>query len=113
MLKNCTLCPQRCQVDRTASQTGVCQIDATVKVASVMAHFGEESALVGRGGSGTIFFTGCNLDCVFCQNYDISHSSHGQPCSTDKLANLALALQDEGWCAGQNRREVVDESSIR
>ncbi len=72
LLHRCVTCPRNCRVDRTAGELGVCRIGALAQVASYAPHFGEEAPLVGRGGSGTIFFAGCNLACVFCQNYDIS-----------------------------------------
>jgi uncharacterized Fe-S radical SAM superfamily protein PflX len=68
----CMLCSRNCRVNRHAGQTGFCGIGAEPVVSSVTPHFGEESVLVGPGGSGTIFFAGSNLRCVFCQNYDIS-----------------------------------------
>jgi len=71
-LRRCTLCPRRCRVDRLAGEVGWCRTGALARVASYGPHFGEEAPLVGRGGSGTIFFAGCNLACVFCQNHDIS-----------------------------------------
>ena len=71
-LRDCTLCPRECRVDRLAGELGQCRTGALARVASYGPHFGEEAPLVGRGGSGTIFFAGCNLACVFCQNHDIS-----------------------------------------
>ncbi|MBW2062476.1 MAG: radical SAM protein, partial [Deltaproteobacteria bacterium] len=78
MLRQCRVCPRQCGVDRLAGETGVCQTGALARVSSYNAHFGEEDPLVGQHGSGTIFFTFCNLLCLFCQNYDISHLGHGQ-----------------------------------
>jgi len=95
-LRSCTLCPRECRVDRTAGQIGACRIGARAKVASAGLHFGEEPVLVGRGGSGTIFFSGCNLDCVFCQNCDISHSTRGQEVTPGQLAALAFQLAENG-----------------
>lgn len=92
----CVLCPRRCQVDRTAGQVGACRIGAEPVVASAGPHFGEEPVLVGRGGSGTIFLSGCNLDCVFCQNADISHSTDGRAMSPTQIAAVALRLADIG-----------------
>ncbi|MFO7898125.1 MAG: radical SAM protein, partial [Planctomycetota bacterium] len=71
VIRDCTLCPRACHVDRTAGEVGACRIGEHPHVASVSPHFGEEPVLVGRGGSGTLFFSGCNLDCIFCQNHDI------------------------------------------
>jgi len=92
----CTLCPRRCKVDRSNGQTGFCGIADMPLVSSVGPHFGEESVLVGRGGSGTIFFAGCNLGCVFCQNFDISHHRHGRQVTIEQLAQSMLELQDYG-----------------
>jgi len=92
----CTLCPRRCKVDRSSGQTGFCGIADMPLVSSVGPHFGEESVLVGRGGSGTIFFAGCNLGCVFCQNFDISHHRHGRQVTIEQLAQSMLELQDYG-----------------
>ena len=92
----CRLCPRACLVDRTVGQLGACGSAAIPKISSASPHFGEESVLVGTGGSGTIFFTGCNLHCVFCQNADISQSDTGLECSPEQLAHLALKLQNLG-----------------
>jgi putative pyruvate formate lyase activating enzyme len=97
----CILCPRQCKVNRSKGQTGFCGIGDKMVVSSVGPHFGEESVLVGSGGSGTIFFAGCNLGCVFCQNYDISHQRAGRQMSIEKLANTMLGLQDYG-CSNIN-----------
>jgi uncharacterized Fe-S radical SAM superfamily protein PflX len=78
LLKSCAVCPHACGVNRLAGELGRCRIGARARVASFGAHFGEESPLVGQHGSGTIFFEGCNLHCIFCQNYDISHIDRKQ-----------------------------------
>lgn len=96
MLASCVLCPRKCKVDRLAGETGVCKTGEQAYVSSYNAHFGEEAPLVGRHGSGTIFFTHCNLLCIFCQNYDISHQGHGQEVSTEQLASIMLYLQNAG-----------------
>ena len=96
LLANCTLCPRRCSVDRAAGETGFCGVGDLAVVASYAPHFGEEPPLVGRRGSGTIFFCGCNLGCIFCQNYDISHLKRGTEVSTEELAAMMLALQNRG-----------------
>jgi putative pyruvate formate lyase activating enzyme len=98
MLRCCTMCPRRCRVNRTAGQTGYCGIGAEAKVASTGAHFGEESVLVGDGGSGAIFFAGCNLHCIYCQNYDISQQAHGRDVSVEELADMMLRLAADGVC---------------
>lgn len=100
-IRDCRLCPRDCRVDRTAGQIGSCRIGAEAVVASAGPHFGEEPVLVAHRGSGTIFLAGCNLHCVFCQNYDISQEATGQAMPPDKLAALALRLQRHG-CANIN-----------
>jgi putative pyruvate formate lyase activating enzyme len=97
----CTLCPRNCQVLRAQGETGFCGITDTPRVSSVGPHFGEEPVLVGPGGSGTIFFAGCNLGCVFCQNFDISHLRHGSEMSIEQLAEAMLHLQNRG-CSNIN-----------
>jgi putative pyruvate formate lyase activating enzyme len=96
ILKSCTLCPRRCKVDRLSGETGVCKTGEKAYVSSFNPHFGEEDPLVGTHGSGTIFFTHCNLLCIFCQNYDISHLGHGEQVSNKKLADIMLHLQKAG-----------------
>jgi putative pyruvate formate lyase activating enzyme len=96
ILENCTLCPRNCKVNRIEGELGYCQIDAEVHISSFNAHFGEEPPLVGYSGSGTIFFTSCNLGCIFCQNYDISQLRYGEAISIKKLADIMLALQKRG-----------------
>jgi len=88
----CTICPRNCAADRTTT-TGFCRAPAHLVLASAGPHFGEESPLVGSGGSGTIFLCGCNLQCVFCQNYDISHEVRGEIFDLDELVRLMLALE--------------------
>ena len=95
-LADCTLCPRRCGVDRTAGETGTCKTGRRAVVASYNAHFGEETPLVGRNGSGTIFFSHCNLLCNFCQNYEISHLGEGRALTDDQLATIMLDLQQAG-----------------
>ncbi len=96
LLSSCCLCPRKCNVDRLGGETGVCNTAALAWVSSYNSHFGEESPLVGSHGSGTIFFTHCNLMCLFCQNFDISHQGHGQEVTDDQLAAIMLALQQQG-----------------
>jgi putative pyruvate formate lyase activating enzyme len=90
-----------CKVKRSEGQIGFCGIGFMPVVSSVGPHFGEESVLVGSGGSGTIFFAGCNLGCVFCQNFDISHHRHGRQMTIEQLAQSMLELQDYG-CSNIN-----------
>ena len=96
ILKACTLCPRACGVDRLSDEKGTCQTGKHAVVSSYNAHFGEESPLVGQHGSGTIFFGRCNLLCIFCQNYDISHEGIGSEFSSEQLARAMLFLQDGG-----------------
>jgi putative pyruvate formate lyase activating enzyme len=96
ILQNCTLCPRSCGVDRLAGETGICKTAAKAWISSFNPHFGEEAPLVGSRGSGTIFFTHCNLMCVFCQNYDISHQGYGQEAEPEQLAAVMLELQRTG-----------------
>ena len=96
LLTSCIVCPRKCEVNRLAGETGICKTAEQAWVSSFNPHFGEEAPLVGNFGSGTIFFTHCNLMCLFCQNFDISHKSNGQPVSSDELASVMLALQNRG-----------------
>ena len=95
-LRSCDLCPRHCSVNRLAGETGICRTGENSIVSSYNAHFGEEAPLVGSKGSGTIFFTHCNLLCNFCQNYEISHLGDGQEVSDRELADIMLYLQDSG-----------------
>ena len=96
ILERCRLCPRHCEVNRLKGEQGVCQTGRQAIVSSHNAHFGEEDPLVGRGGSGTIFLTQCNLLCVFCQNYEISHMGEGAPVQAGDLADMMVALQGQG-----------------
>jgi len=96
LLSPCRLCPHHCMVDRRHKERGRCGVGAAAKVASFGPHFGEEPPLVGRRGSGTVFFSGCNLSCVFCQNYTISQLGEGQQVSTEHLAEIFLGLARRG-----------------
>lgn len=92
----CTVCPRECSVDRLDDQPGLCAVGRRAVVSSCFAHMGEEDCLRGQRGSGTIFFSGCNLKCVFCQNHDISWKAAGQPVSSQRLAEMMLELQALG-----------------
>jgi len=96
LLASCSLCPRACVVNRRAGEEGVCKTGRHARVASWGPHFGEEAPLVGRFGSGTIFFSSCSLLCVFCQNYDISHENVGQVTGPKDLARIMLGLQEKG-----------------
>ena len=93
MLEQCYLCPRQCGINRLAGESGKCHITSQVIVTSYDPHFGEEAPLVGKHGSGTIFFTYCNLRCVFCQNYTISQLGKGEPVNRQELAQMMLFLQ--------------------
>jgi putative pyruvate formate lyase activating enzyme len=92
----CSVCPRLCKVDRLADQAGLCRVGRHAVVASYFAHFGEEDCLRGHRGSGTIFFSGCNLRCVFCQNHSISWQLQGERAAPRRLARMMLELQDLG-----------------
>lgn len=96
ILKECTLCPRQCKVDRTSGGRGFCKTGDKPFISSYSPHFGEEKPLVGRFGSGTIFMGNCNLGCIFCQNYSISHLGEGTEISFTKLADIMLSLQKQG-----------------
>ncbi len=96
LLGDCTLCPRGCGVDRLSGETGVCRTGLGAVVSSFHPHFGEEAPLVGENGSGTIFFSCCNLGCIFCQNYEISHGCEGQEVAPNQLAFMMLSLQNKG-----------------
>lgn len=96
IIKNCTLCPRNCKINRLENELGICNTGKHAKIASYGPHFGEESPLVGKRGSGTIFFSNCNLLCNFCQNFDISHLGNGREITDYELADIMLYLQDLG-----------------
>ena len=95
-LTECHVCPRDCGIDRGVDEVGVCRIGRAARVSSAFAHLGEEDCLRGWRGSGTIFFTGCNLRCAFCQNHDISQTLSGEEMGAGRIADLALALQRAG-----------------
>jgi len=96
ILNECKLCPRECGVNRNKGGKGYCKSDKHLMVSSVQPHFGEEDVLVGIHGSGTIFLTSCNLRCIYCQNYDISHLGYGQRMTEEELALSMLSLQNRG-----------------
>ena len=96
LLESCQVCPHCCHVDRLAGERGKCRTGARAIVSSYGPHFGEEAPLVGASGSGTIFFTNCNLKCVFCQNYSISQLGEGREVTGADLAGVMLHLQHRG-----------------
>jgi len=95
-LEECRICPRDCGVNRLKDEWGVCKVGRYALVSSYFPHFGEEDCLRGWRGSGTIFFAMCNLRCVFCQNYDISHYRKGQEVTPEKLADMMIELQNLG-----------------
>lgn len=95
-LEACDLCAHECGVNRLAGAKGFCRADDAIEISSYGPHFSEEDVLVGSRGSGTIFLTGCNLKCVFCQNYDISHLRDGYEVSLERFAEIMIDLQDRG-----------------
>jgi putative pyruvate formate lyase activating enzyme len=96
LLSPCRVCPRKCKVDRLSDEKGICRTGARAIVSSYAPHFGEESPLVGSGGSGTIFLTNCNLLCVFCQNFEISHLGQGIETDEGQLASMMVSLQRQG-----------------
>jgi len=96
ILENCALCPRQCGVNRLKGEKGFCRSPSRPVVYSSHPHFGEEISLVGKNGSGTIFFSNCNLRCVFCQNWPISHEGRGKEVSDEELAGLMIKLQKMG-----------------
>ncbi|MBR5314136.1 MAG: 4Fe-4S cluster-binding domain-containing protein, partial [Clostridia bacterium] len=94
-MKKCTLCPRECNVDRN-KQKGFCQCDDTIHVAKTMLHHWEEPCISGQNGSGAIFFSGCTLKCVYCQNRDISRNQSGKAYTEKELAELFVELQNMG-----------------
>ncbi len=100
-MRQCRLCPRECGVNRLEDEQGFCQTGRRALVSSAGPHFGEESPLVGSHGSGTIFFSSCNLLCSFCQNYDISHLREGAEVDADRLAGAMLQLA-QGGCHNIN-----------
>ena len=94
-MANCNICPRKCNVDRTL-KTGVCGVSDTLKIARAAAHFWEEPCISGTCGSGTVFFSGCNMKCVFCQNYEISSGCFGREITAERLCEIYGELIDSG-----------------
>jgi putative pyruvate formate lyase activating enzyme len=95
-LYDCTVCPRECHVDRTTDDSGECGMPAELGISSANLHHGEEPPISGTGGSGTIFLSGCNLHCQYCQNYPISQYRNGTFYSADKVASMMINLQKRG-----------------
>ncbi|MDQ1336071.1 MAG: putative pyruvate formate lyase activating enzyme [Thermodesulfobacteriota bacterium] len=96
LMSPCRLCPRKCGVDRLNGETGYCRTGRQARVASYNAHFWEEAPLVGRHGSGTLFFSSCNLLCCFCQNFEISHLNEGVEVLPDQVAAMMIELMERG-----------------
>lgn len=95
ILTDCTLCPRNCHVDRLSGISGYCGQTASIVAARAALHYWEEPCLSGENGSGAVFFSGCNMRCVFCQNYHIAHNQTGKEISPERLADIFLELQDK------------------
>ena len=95
-MKNCTLCPRNCRADRSAGKIGYCGQTNEIRIARAALHFWEEPCISGKNGSGAVFFSGCNLRCVFCQNRDIAIGQRGQIVTGQRLTDIFLELQDQG-----------------
>ena len=95
-MRDCTLCPRNCHVDRLSGQYGYCGQTSEIRAARASLHMWEEPCISGSAGSGTVFFSGCNLKCVFCQNHNIAIGKAGQPVTIQHLADIFLSLQDKG-----------------
>ncbi len=96
MLSSCTLCPRQCRVDRTRGEQGFCRLGDQIVMDCALVHHGEEPPLSGSRGAGTIFFSSCNLKCIYCQNYQISHDIKGELLDSAALARIILSLRDKG-----------------
>ena len=96
IMQDCALCPRRCHADRFSGKTGFCGQGAEIAAARAALHFWEEPCICGSRGSGAVFFSGCSLQCVFCQNHDIALGKSGRPLSLERLARIFLELQSKG-----------------
>lgn len=96
LLNTCILCPRNCKANRNHNKVGFCNMNYELTVSRASLHFWEEPIISGINGSGTVFFSGCNLKCVFCQNYSISHNNFGKKISIERLSEIFLELQQQG-----------------
>lgn len=94
--ENCLLCPRKCGINRRTGQTGVCGVSSEIKVARAALHYWEEPCISGEKGSGAVFFSGCSLHCVFCQNREISDGKEGKVISKERLSDIFMELADKG-----------------
>lgn len=95
-LDSCTLCPRNCKINRNNGELGYCKMGNKIKIARYSLHMWEEPIISGENGSGTIFFSGCNLGCIYCQNYQIAHENYGKEISLEDFVNICLKLQESG-----------------
>ncbi len=96
MLEKCKICPRNCNVNRASGVKGYCKCDDKIKLALVSTHYFEEPCISGKNGSGTVFFSNCNLNCIYCQNYEISQENKGEVVSIERLAEIFLEQQKRG-----------------
>ncbi len=96
LLEKCTICPHKCKVNRLEGKIGKCKCDDKIKIALASLHFFEEPCISGENGSGTVFFSNCNLNCIYCQNYEISQLSKGKEITVEQLAKIFIELQNKG-----------------
>ena len=94
-LECCNICPRNCKVNRNNKEIGFCKASNKIKIAKYSLHYWEEPCISGKSGSGTIFFSGCNLKCIFCQNYELSFNNLGKEISIEEFASICLELQDK------------------
>lgn len=94
-LENCEICPHRCRINRNQGKTGRCKSNNNVKIALYSIHNFEEPCISGKNGSGTVFFSNCNLNCIYCQNYEISQQGKGKEYTINELAEIFLKQQEK------------------
>lgn len=94
--ENCLLCPRKCGINRSTGQTGICGVSSEIKVARAALHYWEEPCISGKRGSGAVFFSGCSLHCVFCQNREISDGKEGKVISKERLSDIFIELAGKG-----------------
>ena len=112
-MSECRLCPRNCGIDRTV-RPGACGCGSEIRIAKYMRHFGEEPCISGKNGCGAIFFSGCSLRCVFCQNYPISHGLKGENITRERLVEILFELRDEGahniaFITGTHYADIIAE----
>ena len=95
-LESCEICPHRCRANRASGQVGRCRCDDKIKIALASIHEFEEPCISGKNGSGTVFFSNCNLNCIYCQNYEISQLGEGREISVEELADIFMSQQNKG-----------------